>query len=298
MISRRSIAVVAVVAALGGASLAGCASLDALAVAETHRLDDAPYYVDLATPRPAPGACALVLPVTIDPELSRVVGYSDRVNRLQPIVDAANARLAPRDGCIAATTRAPAEAGAPRVYVGTSDSEFAPAEAAAQRLDVDRFTPMVLHVERPDEAWRRDAGALVAAAGRPYVIAVQLGVSQYRKGYAGPFTKEVALGTGFRQRIRFLTAEDKPVDVLHLTGVLLDAQGRAVRAGAEGVILRDTPFVLQAFDVTRVIDDLSLERVLADERRADLPGAPLTLHVALDNLVAQLTRTAPIVPAR
>jgi hypothetical protein len=165
----------------------------------------------------------------------------------------------------------------------------APPEAVYQRLPTDRFAPMVLHLERPSDAWREQAAARAAAAGKPYVIALHLGVSQYAKGRSGLFRKSVELGTGHRQSIRFLTAEDKPVEVLHLTGVLLDVRGRLVRAGAEGIILRDTPFAAQAFDVVRVLED---------ERRTDLPGAPLKVDVALYNLLAQLTRDVPQVPAR
>jgi hypothetical protein len=110
------------------------------------------------------------------------------------------------------------------------------------------------------------------------------------KGYSGVFTKEVALGTGYRQSIKFLTAEDKPVEVLHLTGVLLDATGKVVRAGAEGIVLRDTPFIAQAVDASRVFDAQEIQRVLSQERRNDLPGSPLKIDVALDNLLAQLTR--------
>jgi hypothetical protein len=118
------------------------------------------------------------------------------------------------------------------------------------------------------------------------------------KGYSGVFTKEVALGTGYRQPVKFLTAEDKPVEVLHLTGVLVDAQGRVVRAGAEGIVLRDTPFLAQTIDVSRTFDDEELRRVLTQERRNELPGAPLKLDVALDNLIAQLTRSEVRVPAK
>jgi hypothetical protein len=287
----------AVVAALT-ATTCGCATLDARAVAETHRLDRAPYYVDLARALPAPGACAVVLPVTVDPELRRQFGYEDRGAELQRIADALNARAARRDGCVRASTAAPAAPKPPRVWVGTSDSEYAPFEASAQRVDADRFAPMVLHFERPCDDWKREAGALATAADVPYTIAIQVGVSHYAKGYAGAFRKEVVLGTGHREPIRFLTAEDKPVEVLHLTGVLLDAGGRPVRAGAEGVVLRDTPFLAQAVNASRTLDAITLERVLQDERRTDLPGAPLKLDVAFDNLVAQLTRASPTVPAR
>jgi hypothetical protein len=157
---------------------------------------------------------------------------------------------------------------------------------------------MVLNLERPGADWRAAAGARVAQSGVQYAIAIQLGVSQYMKGYSGAFTKEVALGTGYRQPLRFLTAEDKPVEVLHLTGVLVDANGRVVRAGAEGIVLRDSPFLAQAVGVTRVFDTQELQRVPTQERRNDLPGAPLKIEVSLDNLIAQLTRSEVRVPAR
>jgi hypothetical protein len=313
MIRNRLAAIAAGVAA--AALLAGCASLDALAVAETHRLDGAPYYVDVAGAPPAPGTCAIVLPVTIDPRLAEVLGYERRESRLQPIVDALNARVAARAPCagteprdvdasalgassLGASSLGASSLGAPLVYVGTATSEFAPAETADQALPTDRFPPMVLHLERPSDAWRRDANARAAATGTRYSVVAMLGVSQYGKGHSGPFRKEVVLGTGHREPIRFLTSEDKPVEVLHLTGVLVDADGRPVRAGAEGVILRDTPFAMQVLGLAQILDDLSLERVVADERRTDLPGSPLKLDVAFDNLVAQLTRSPPLVPAR
>jgi hypothetical protein len=42
--------------------LGGCAALGAGAVAETPRLGDPPYYVELVQPQPQPGSCARVLP--------------------------------------------------------------------------------------------------------------------------------------------------------------------------------------------------------------------------------------------
>jgi hypothetical protein len=313
MIRYRLAAIAACIAAT--ALLTGCASLDALAVAETHRLDGAPYYIDVAGAPPAPGTCAIVLPVSIDPRLTDVLGYERRESRLQSIVDALNARVVARAPCagterrdlnasvlgassLGASSLSASSRGAPRVYVGTAASEFAPAEAADQALPTDRFPPMVLHLERPSDAWRRDASARAAATGARYSIVAMLGVSQYGKGYSGPFRKEVVLSTGHREPIRFLTSEDTPVEVLHLTGVLVDADGWPVRAGAEGVILRDTPFAMQVLGLAQILDDLSLERVVTDELRTDLPGSPLKLDVAFDNLLAQLTRSPPLVPAR
>jgi hypothetical protein len=281
-----------------GGLLDGCASLDAQAVAETHRLGNAPYYVEIAEPQPPPGSCAVVFPVTLDRELAHSFGYTDRAGEFEPLLAALNARLAVRQGCVRVVPTAPTAPRPPRVYVGSAESEYAPQDVDDQRMPGDRFAPMVLHLERPSTEWRAAAGALVVRSGVQYAVAIQLGVSQYMKGYSGVFTKEVALGTGYRQPVKFLTAEDKPVEVLHLTGVLVDQQGRVVRAGAEGVVLRDTPFLAQTVGVTRTFDAQELQRVLTREQRHDLPGAPLTIDVALDNLIAQLTRSEVRVPAR
>lgn len=294
--SRRGRAVATL--ALTGSVLSGCATLDEYAVAETHRLGDAPYYVALAQPQPAPGSCAIVLPVTLDPRLGESLEYRNRLVELEPIVAELNAELDRREGCVRPVRGGPASVGAPRVYVGSSDSDYAPPEAASQRLPEDRFQPMVMHLERPSPSWRSDVGSLVSQSASSYAIAIQLGVSQYMKGYSGVFRKEVVLGTGYRQPIKFLTAEDKPVEVLHLTGVIVDGSGRPVRAGAEGIVLRDTPFLAQTVDASRSLDSDELRRVLQTERRGDLPGQPLKLNVALDNLLRQLTRGEVRVPAR
>jgi hypothetical protein len=138
----------------------------------------------------------------------------------------------------------------------------------------------------------------LAREGARYAVVVSLGVSQYPKGREGVFGKKVVLGTGHEEPIRFLTAEDKPLEVLQLTGVLVDGQGRVVRAGAEGILARDTPFAAQAFDVEKVLTDRVLEGVLTSERRQDLPGSPLKWQVALGNLLAQLRgdRAGLVVP--
>ena len=270
------------------AALAGGAA-QAAVVAETHRLGDAPYYVDLGPARP-PGTCAVVLPAAVDPELPGSFGYGDRLEEFVPLVDALNARIGALRGCVRAAGAAPGMQGAPRVYVGSADSDEAPIDVGDQRLPGDRFAPMVLHLARPGAEWRRQVATILRDDGADHAIVVQLGVSQYMKGYSGAFRKEVVLGTGYRQPIEFMTAEDKPVEVLHLTGVLVDAQGQVVRAGAEGIVLRDTPFLAQALDVSRGFDDEEIARVLIDQRRQDLPGAPLKIDAAFDSLIAQLSR--------
>jgi hypothetical protein len=152
----------------------------------------------------------------------------------------------------------------------------------------DRFAPMVMHLRKPSAAWSAAVAERMALEGSGYAVLVSLTISQYPKGRSGMFAKNVVLGTGHEEPVKFLTAEDKLLEVLQLTGVLVDAQGRVVRAGAEGILARDTPFAAQVFDVARDIDGRTLGRVLTHERREDLPGDPLAWEVALDNLLAQL----------
>lgn len=260
----------------------------AAVVAETHRLDEPPYYVDVVRSGRRSARCAVVLPVTLDPEMAHAFGYTDRAREFEPLLAALNRRIAAMQGCARGIGEQPAADGAPRVYVGSAESEYAPADVGDQRVPGDRFAPMVLHLARPGSEWRQEVGALLESHEAQYAVAIQLSVSQYMKGYSGPFNKEVVLGTGHREPVKFLTAEDKPVEVLHLTGVLVDSQGKVLRAGAEGIMLRDTPFPAQVVDAVRLFDPQEIERIVDVERRADLPGAPLKIDVALDNLVQQL----------
>jgi hypothetical protein len=278
----------AAVAALAAAWLVGgCASLDAAAVAETHRLEAGEFYRDSGPGARPAVAKAILLPATLDPELSSVLGYARRDGEFAPLLAAVDANLAARPCC--RFLPGPAlPAGAPQVYVGSAVGEFAPPEGEQQVSPQDAFPPMVLHLRRPSPAWRAAMAELLAREGASHAVVVSVGVSQYPKGRRGVFGKEVVLGTGHEEPIRFLTAEDKLLEVLQLTGVLVDAEGRVVRAGAEGILARDTPFAAQVLDVSKVLDARTLEQVLTVERRADLPGNPLKWQVALGNLLAGL----------
>jgi hypothetical protein len=267
--------------------VSGCAALDERAVAQTQRLEEGEFYAYVGDGVRQDVDPAVLLPVALDPELTTSLGYGQRSAEFAPLVAAMNERLQGL-GCCRYVTGAALPPTAPWVYVGSADGEFAPAEAQEQVSPHDRFPPMVMHVRKPSSAWSEAMAGLLAREGARYAVVVSLGVSQYPKGRAGAFGKKVVLGTGYQEPVEFLTAEDKLLEVLQLTGVLVDAQGRVVRAGAEGILARDTPFAAQVLDVSKVLDDRTLERVLTRERRKDLPGDPLKWEVALGNLLAQL----------
>jgi hypothetical protein len=279
------------------ACAAGCATLDEAAVAETHRLEEGQFLVDVRADVGRAADPVLLLPVALDPELADTLGYGGRQGEFAPLLEALDDDLRARACCRLASSPA-LPGGGPRLFVGSADSELAPPEAREQRLPQDRFAPMVLHLERPTEEWRQAVSGLMAREGTRHAVVVWLGVSQYPKGRQGAFGKKVALGTGHEAPVRFLTAEDKLLEVLQLKGVLVDEGGRVVRAGAEGILARDTPFAAQVFDVEKVLTGDTLAGVLTVERRADLPGAPPSWQVALGNLLAQLRgdRAGLVVP--
>ena len=265
-------------------------ALDGWAVGETHRLDPGVFYRDFRKLAPAAGQAVGVLPVALDREVTASFEYGDRTTEFEPIIHAMQDRLRAGEGLRPFVAETLPASGAPRVYVGSAVSDFAPFDADESQSPDERFPPMILHLERPSKSWQESVTAAMAGQGLEYVLLVNVAVSQYPKGRRGIFAKNVLVGTGHEQPVQFLTAEDKLLEVLQVTGLLVDARGRVVRAGAEGVLVRDTPFLAQAFEVGKTLDDKAPREALATERRRDLPGAPLSVEVALDNLVGQLLK--------
>jgi len=68
-----------------------------------------------------------------------------------------------------------------------------------------------------------------------------------------------------------------------------------MRSGSEGIAFTRTPFMIGALlGAQQVMDKETVERLLTEERREDLKGAPLKLEAAIQNLVAQLTGQAEV----
>jgi hypothetical protein len=148
---------------------------------------------------------------------------------------------------------------------------------------------MHLAVGRPSESWVAWAQPVVDGAGAERLLVLTLEVGRYwprQRNLRG--AKEVELGTGYAVGLPFLTALDRPLQVLQLTGALVDRDGKAVRIAAEGLVARRTNLLAGAVGLERLIDDDDVER-LRTARRTDLEGEPLVWQMALRNLVRELT---------
>lgn len=134
------------------------------------------------------------------------------------------------------------------------------------------------------EWWRAETQA--AQVGQVMIITIEVGnYLPVQRNLLG--RKEVRLGTGYTLDLPWLTALNRPVAVLQLTGVLLDADGQVIRMGAEGLLARRTNIVLGSIGAQRIIGDEDVAQIRS-ARRDDLPGSPLVWQVALRNMVAQL----------
>lgn len=148
---------------------------------------------------------------------------------------------------------------------------------------------MRLAVTRPSHDWAAWAQREMTAAGVTRLLLITVETSDYwprQVDWRG--RKAIELGTGYAVALPWLTALDRPISVVQVTGVLLGADGRAIRIGAEGMLARRTAFLASAVGAQRVIggDDIA---ELRQARRDDLRGEPPVWQVALHNLIAQLS---------
>jgi hypothetical protein len=229
-----------------------------------------------------------VVPVGFDASFTTEFFYEGREGGLQPLAAAINAYLDSVGEYHILPDSIVSEKGAPSVHVGSSEGESAPPAAEMMREEHDKYPPMVIHIQRPSKEWRAKLAELLDNSNAQYMLVINLGFSEYPKSDKGMFGKKVVLGTGYERDIRFLSAEDKPVEVLQLTGILLDSGGNILRAGAEGLFHEDTPFWAQVMELKKAIDDRTLQRLVSEERREELPGQPLVWQAGLQNLLANL----------
>lgn len=146
-----------------------------------------------------------------------------------------------------------------------------------------------LAVGRPSPQWIAWADTAMRAAGATRAIVITLEVGQLlprQSGLRGD--KSVELGTGHSVPLAWLTSLETPVQVVQLTGALVERDGRAVRIGAEGLFAKRNRFRVSVVGGQELITPEDLE-ALRTSRREDLPGKPLVWQEALRQLVRQLT---------
>lgn len=261
------------------------------AAQQTYRLQKAPFYKSFDKKTRVTSESRLAyLPVEIDKMTREAFFYEGREAVLSPVVEILNGYLDSLSLASAFPGDLPALKGAPYLFVGSSESETAPPSAEMLREEYDKFPPMAMHLDKPGGEWKKEAIQRMEQADIDFLLVIRLAFNEYPKANKGVFKKKVVLGTDYEPEIRFLSGELEPVEVLQITGILLDRKGNVIRAGAEAFLYEDSPFWVQVLGAGTVIDDKTLRRAITEIRREDLPGKPLAWRVAADHLFYQLTR--------
>lgn len=255
----------------------------------TYRLSKAPHFKTVKKGS-IPATSKIVFSrVELHPDMKEEFFYQGREEVFQPILDHFEVNLDSLGWLYRLDDETLNSSGAPYVYAGSAEGETAPPHAHLLREDHEEYPPMVLHVNKSSKQWKKNYTEKMAVANADYMILIRIGFSEYPKADKGLFKKKIVLGTGYEREIRFLSAIDKPVEVLQLTGVILNKKGDIMKAGAEVFLHQDAPFWAQVFDMGKAIDDETLQNVILEEKRDDLPGQPPAWQVAIYHLMQNLT---------
>ena len=183
---------------------------------------------------------------------------------------------------------------APWAYVGTQSSlarvESARHFFAPDSPGDDSDENMVIQAKRPSKRWSAQLAAIAAVQHADFVLVISLGAAEYYPRSRSGLTlrKAVDLGTDNTIPVSWLSSSDQPVPVIHLMGLLLSRDGRVLRAGAEGIVVKE-PNLLSAFlHAQNPLTEGDVASLLASRHREDLEDQPLAWEVALRNLVRQL----------
>lgn len=208
---------------------------------------------------------------------------------LEELAAQITARLAGRDDLRVIAVDLPDE-GRPAVRVGCA-GESVIGDDLGEDCDAARRA-MHLAMTQSSKAWRSafSAARTASPADAPdHVLLIEVAVRDHWLSPKGlSFKKEVRLGTGYAQPAPWLTSLDTPVAVLQLEGVLVDREGKVVRAGVEGIYATRTRFGESVAGLQRVLTDEDVVRVRTTLRRADRQEGALAWEQSVDALVRGL----------
>ena len=182
----------------------------------------------------------------------------------------------------------------PYLYVGNVDNLNYQGKMYFEEKD-DTF--MGLFTREPSPAWKAELLEISKEKNLSNFLFFTFGISEYLPRSKNIFHHmEVELGTGYSKSISWTIGEDDPIAVLHIKGMLLDSNGKILRAGAEGFIgqppslkefLEDMESYIEGDYTEHIFSEENLKAILNKQRR-DLPGTPYLWEAAVQNLIAQL----------
>lgn len=184
--------------------------------------------------------------------------------------------------------------GAPFAVVSCVREEGALAECDERRRETE------LSVTGPSKSWRASALALMNEHGLDALLVPSVALSETWLRQANlRGSKEIVLGTGHSRRVPWLTSLETPVEMVQVSVVLVDREGKVARSSVEGLLAVRTGLPASAAGLQKVVSPGDIDEVTDGLRREDLPGAPRVTDAAVRTLLAQVLgpgRAAPREP--
>ncbi len=270
-------------------TLFGCAAMKQMRFSTQVILDKPPYYWKSFSKLETQGLTVGHLPVMVD----NVTYRSETGADWRPLIDAMNDYLAAQEWTVAMDPIGLPRGKKPEFYIGNADMMGAPLNSETLRSeDADEDDPVFGMYKRDGaQAWKNALMAQAKEKGVDAIVFIQVGLSEYfvrQKNLLGG--KELFVGTGYRIPVKWLTSLDDPVEVLHVTGILMDKTGKVYRVGAEGILAAKTAgFFESIIDLRNSLTGEAIRNVTTEQKRKDLTGEPLNYQIALQNLVANLS---------
>ena len=244
-----------------------------------------PYEYDFENVKPHPSI--VVLPVIID----QSVYMQAKRNVLKPLVDSLNERVKELEWLSATQAFSVSESAVPVLYFGTQQNRN-PGLANREGPSAPAG-PMVMSFVSSTDDWKEMVKIRLQETNADYLIFITLGFSSYDADPAFFSEQKIHLGTDYVIHVTWARNADDPIQVLHLLGALIDRNGTVVRMAAEGLLA--SPPTLSAGSILSgviggrdIIREEDVNSLAGRTRRTDVPGEPLLLHVAIDNLLARL----------
>lgn len=267
--------------------LAGCAGSTVNSGVGDRFFTRSPYYAGRFEPRDSVRLAWLPIayqrgasqPSILDPEAGEGTPVDELLDEMNAFLDSLGVgRRVRLDGRMRGTP--------PDVQFGCTGGNECEGFGPGGLGDVSRTR---LAVAKPSREWVDAARSAMESANANRALLITLEVTQLwprQTNWRG--SKEIELGTNHSVDLPWLTALDRPISVLQLTGAVIRPDGTAVRIGAEGLIARRTNLLTGAFGLQRLISDEDVE-ALRTNRREDLEGAPLVWQEAIRTLVSGVT---------
>ena len=131
----------------------------------------------------------------------------------------------------------------------------------ASEIDPSEPRRLTFDVEGPGRAWKEHV-ARAAGDSVDAVLVVQLGFAEHwvrQTNWKG--AKAIELGAGRQMPVQWVTSLDDPVQVLQLTGAIVQPSGKFLRVGAEGLLARRTGMAASTLGAQEVLTEADLAAV-------------------------------------